>query len=76
MKSPKQPAARWPSLTSTKVLAHVRPDGAVGPFGVQRTFEFMLDSSNTPEQQRKEALRILRQIGYEARGVQVGPQSA
>lgn len=57
-------------LTSTKVRANVRNDGAIGVFE-SRTFEFMLDASQSEDKQVREAIRILRQIGYETRGVEL-----
>jgi hypothetical protein len=52
-----------------KVLAHVRPEGALGIFEF-RPFYLML-GNGTADQLSKEAIRILRQIGWETRGVQV-----
>lgn len=55
------------TLTTTHLTASVRPIGSVGPF-TPRAFAFMLDARDTVQAQRREALRILKQIGYELRG--------
>ena len=60
-----------PYLMPTPVFAYVRTEGSIGAFS-GRSFDLMLDQEDTPEQQRKEAIRILHQIGYETRGVRVG----
>lgn len=55
-------------LTTHRVRASgVRPIGSVGPFE-PRSFGFMLDPRDPPLVQRGEAVRILRQLGYEFRG--------
>lgn len=54
-------------LSSTPLTASVRPIGSVGPYA-PRAFTFMLGSRDTVLAQRREAARILRQIGYEHRG--------
>ena len=60
--------------TSITVLARVRPAGAVGPFEPRR-FELMLDAGDVLDAQQREALRILRQIGWQPRGpVEVLPR--
>lgn len=56
-------------LQSVAIVANVRTDGAIGKFE-RRTFDLMLDAQAPQEKQLKEAIRILRQIGYETRGVQ------
>lgn len=55
------------ALTRTPVTATVRPIGSAGPFA-PRAFEFLLDARGTPQAQCREAIRILKQIGYEHRG--------
>lgn len=47
--------------------AGVRPIGSVG-FFEPRSFGFMLDPRDEPQAKRREAIRILRQLGYEFRG--------
>lgn len=55
-------------LTTHRVRAGgVRPIGSVGPFE-PRSFGFMLDAADPPQAQRREAVRILRQLGFEFRG--------
>lgn len=54
-------------LTIARVFAHVRPDGGVGPFEPRR-FELMLDSTAALDAQQREALRIMRQLGWQPRG--------
>ncbi len=39
----------------------------------KRTFDLMLGALDSQEKQLKEAIRILRQIGYETRGVRFAP---
>ena len=56
-------------VTEHKVTANVRADGALGLYET-RPFWLML-ADGTPDQQAKEAIRILRQIGWETRGVTV-----
>jgi len=56
------------ALTNTKVTANVRTDGALGAFR-ERTFDLMLDARQSQDKQHKGAIRILRQIGYETRGI-------
>lgn len=54
-------------LTTHRVhAAAVRPIGSVGPFE-PRSFAFMLDASASLQAKRGEAIRILRQLGYEFR---------
>lgn len=55
-------------LQSTAVVANVRNDGAIGSFE-PRTFDLMLDQRDSQDKQMKEAIRIIRQLGYETRGV-------
>lgn len=45
----------------------VRRIGSAGPFEA-RSFAFMLDPRDPPQAQRRDAIRILRQLGYEFRG--------
>ena len=57
---------------SSIIEANVRTDGAIGVFQ-KRTFDLMLDQRQPQEKQLKEAIRILRQIGYETKGVRFAP---
>jgi len=59
-------------LSSIAIVANVRPDGAIGEF-YRRTFDLMLDQRQPQDKQLREAIRILRQIGYETRGVEFAP---
>lgn len=59
------------TVTEHKVTANVRTEGAIGTFET-RPFWLML-GAGTPESQVKEAIRILRQIGWETRGMKVDP---
>lgn len=55
-------------LTTHRVhAAGVRPIGSAASYE-PRSFGFMLDPSDPPLVQRGEAIRILRQLGYEFRG--------
>lgn len=60
------------SVSSHKVSANVRAIGAIGSF-YSREFNLMLGigAKDTPERRKKEAIRILNQIGYETRGITV-----
>ena len=58
------------SVYSHKVRANVRPDGAIRDF-CSKEFDLMLSADYTPERRVKEAIRILRQMGLETRGVKV-----
>lgn len=58
------------ALFNHHVTAQVRRIGATESFRFQR-FDFMLDPSDPPEQRKKEAVRILRQIGFDSNGVTV-----
>ena len=51
------------------VTADVRTYGSHNPI-VARSFDLML-GDGTGEQKRREALRILQQLGYQTRGVSV-----
>jgi hypothetical protein len=57
-----------PYFSQCAIVANVRTDGSSGAFQ-ERTFDLMLDQTVSQDKQLKEAKRILRQIGYEARGV-------
>jgi hypothetical protein len=59
-------------LAPIAIIASVRTDGAIGEFN-RRTFDLMLDQREPQDKQLREAIRILRQIGYETRGVQFAP---
>lgn len=59
-------------LSHTGIIANVRAEGSTQPFR-PRTFDLMLCSTDAPDRQLKEAARILRQIGYQARAVQFEP---
>ena len=61
-------------VTSVGIIASVRHDGTDRPY-IQRTFELMLGARDPQDKQLKEAARILRQIGYQARNVQFEPTS-
>jgi hypothetical protein len=64
-----------PHLSHTAVVANVRRDGAIGVFE-RRTFGLMLDQREPQHRQLREAIRILRQIGYETRSVEIEPDQA
>jgi hypothetical protein len=59
-------------LTSATVVAQVRPSGSIGIFE-QRVFHPLLDSQSTNEQQQLESIRLIRQLGYETRNLEVFP---
>ncbi|MEJ6003834.1 hypothetical protein [Paucibacter soli] len=61
------------SVSSRKVVAMVRTDGAIAKFA-RREFELMLGCGQNEKQDIAEARRIIRQIGYEVRSVQVLPE--
>lgn len=50
-----------------QVTACVRNDGAIGPYQ-SRQFDLML-GKDTPERMKKEARRIIKQIGYQAHSI-------
>jgi hypothetical protein len=50
------------------VVANVRPDGCVGAYE-PRTFDFLLPAGRTPEQQQRQARRLIQSIGYQVRGL-------
>ena len=62
-------AAQPPVLSPTNIRAKVRIDGTRQKY-VPRVFELMLDHGQPETRQRKEAARILRQIGYEPRAIE------
>jgi hypothetical protein len=55
-------------VTRRVVVANVRPDGSVGAYE-PRTFDFLLPAGRTPEQQQRQARRLIQSIGYQVRGV-------
>ncbi len=57
------------TVTEHKITANVRSEGAIGTFET-RPFYLML-GPGSQEAKTKEAIRILRQIGWETRGVKV-----
>lgn len=58
------------TLTEHKVVARVRTEGAIGVFE-PRDFFLMLDLQDDMQVKEREAIRILRQIGYETCGLRV-----
>jgi hypothetical protein len=57
-----------PYFSKCAIVANVRTNGSIGVFQ-RRAFNLMLDQTASQDKQLREAKRILRQIGYEARGV-------
>jgi hypothetical protein len=57
-----------PYFAQCAIVANVRTEGSIGAFQ-ERTFDLMLDQTVSQDKRLKEAKRILRQIGYETRGV-------
>lgn len=59
-------------LTSATVVAQVRQTGSIGVFE-QRVFHPLLDSQSTETDQQLEAIRLIRQLGFETRNLEVFP---
>ena len=60
------------ALSHVAIIAQVRSEGSVMPFR-PRTFDLMLCHTDPQDRQIKEATRILRQLGYQARKVEFEP---
>lgn len=59
-------------LTHVGITAQVRTQGSSQPYQ-PRTFDLMLCPTDPQDRQLKEATRILRQLGYQARKVEFEP---
>jgi hypothetical protein len=59
-------------LTSATVVAQVRPSGSIGIFE-RKVFYPLLDAQSTEQAQQLESIRIIRQLGFETRNLEVFP---
>lgn len=59
-----------PILNPFNIVASVRQEGSIGTFE-KRTFHLMLDAFSAADKQQKEAIRIIRQLGFETQSLQI-----
>lgn len=57
-------------LNPFNIVSSVRQEGSLGNFE-KRTFHLMLDAFSAADKQQKEAIRIIRQLGFETQSLQI-----